>query len=206
METLIRTLKWGAVCVGLILAVIVIRFVAGRPAFDARKLGSAETRMWQAYYTSDKMKLGLELMDLLRCQHGLSLMEAKQVAESFARSAMQFRSAGGDCDTCLQELTSAYAVIQHAGKRHFDPARVARAELAWWVARRTPGQDSAEQVGERIAELYALLYEKPVEQFRAAAFLRAKAAKLRDAGGQAADWGEVESMLQASYRQLRAVL
>jgi hypothetical protein len=42
----------------------------------------------------------------------------------------------------------------HAG---FDPRAVARAELAWWVARRTPGQDSPERIGRLMAEAYARL-------------------------------------------------
>ena len=35
--------------------------------------------------------------------------------------------------------------------------------MAWWVARRIEGSDSAQQVGEKIAELYAVMYgsDKP---------------------------------------------
>lgn len=79
---------------------------------------------------------------------------------------------------------------------------VARAELGWWVARRTPGRNSPAQVGAEIANLYALLYGKTNPNLQKAGLLRAKAAYLRDQGGNSPDWQEVERLLRESYEAL----
>lgn len=198
-----RLVKWGLLAVLLVLVLFVVRFVYGRPSFDADKVARAETRMWQAYYTGNKTQLGLQLIAQLRSQHQLALFEAKEVGELLATSAMRFRSASGDYDSvCLPDLTRAYSLIKQDTGAHFDPDQVARAELAWWVARRTPGQNSAEQVGEKIARLYGLLYDKDFQAFQKAGLLRAQAAELRDSGGVDADWKRVEDLLRQSYREL----
>ncbi len=199
-----RFVRWGILAVALVFAVFVFRFVFGRPSFDADKVARAETRMWQAYYAGNETDLGLQLIAQLRRHHGLSLFEAREVGELFARAALKFRSAGGDHDSvCLPDLTRAYSRIQQAADARFDPEEAARAELAWWVARRTPGQNSAEEVGEKIARLYGLLYGKDFQGFVKAGRLRAQAAELRDSGGKDADWGQVENLLRKSYRELK---
>jgi len=86
----------------------------------------------------------------------------------------------------LPDLIAAYTIERdwlHAG---FDPVAVARAELAWWVARRVPGQNSAEQVGALIPDENALLYEVPRDRVLEASTVRARrqiARRRRRAGG-----------------------
>ena len=89
---------------------------------------------------------------------------------------------------------------------NFDARAVARAELAWWEARRIPGRNSAEQVGQLIAEEYALLYESSPPAMAAAGFLRAQAGALRDAHAEHPDWSRIARLLQESYRELRLAL
>ena len=199
-----RFLKWAILVVVIVLAVVSFWIMVERPSFDADKVAQAETRMWQAYYSGDKTQLGLQLIALLRNQHGLSLLEAKEIGELLASSAMKFRSANGDYESvALPDLSKAYGLIKRATGAPFDPGRVARAELAWWVARRTQGQNSAEQVGKRIAELYALLYGRDRPAFEKAGLLRAQAAEVRDSGGKNSDWVYVEDLLRKSYRELK---
>jgi hypothetical protein len=199
-----RLLLWPILAMVIVLAVVCFRIMVGRPGFDADKVAQAETRMWQAYYSEDKTQLGFQLIALLRNQHGLSLLEAKEIGELLARSAMKFRLAKGDYESvALPDLAKAYSLIKLATGAPFDPDKVARAELAWWVARRTPGQNSTEQVGKRIAELYALLYDRDHPAFEKAGLLRAQAAKMRDSGGKNADWVRVEALLRKSYRELK---
>jgi len=175
-----------------------------RPAFNADKIAQSETRMWQAYYAGNKTKIGIELIYLLRNQYGLHLLEAKKIGELLASAAMKFRSAKGNYENVvLGDLIEAYLLIKKATGRSFDPEKTARAELAWWVARRTPGQNSVNQVGQKIAELYTLIYETNNSAFVTAGILRAKAAALRDSGQQNADWNEVNELLQQSYRKLQ---
>lgn len=197
-------LKWSTFVVVILLFLLGFRIIFGRPSFDADKVARAETRLWQAYYSGDKTQLGLQLIALLRNQYGLSFLEAKEIGELLASSAMKFRSANGDYESiALPDLSKAYGLIKQATGASFDPDKVARAELAWWVARRTQGQNSAEQVGKRIAELYALLYGNDCPAFEKAGLLRAQAAEVRDSGGQDVDWGHVEDMLRKSYRELK---
>ncbi len=171
--------------------------------FNPEKLAQMETQMWQAYYSGNKTELGLLLISILRSQYGLSLLEAKNIGELLASSAMKFRAAESDYETvALPDLTKAYSRIKKNTDASFDPEKAARAELAWWVARRTPGQNSAEQVGEKITELYVILYGHTSPAFVNAGQLRAKAAELRDSGKENPDWHQIEKILRQSYREI----
>lgn len=174
-----------------------------RPAYDPVEVGKAETRMWKAYYGGNRTQLGILLVQLLRKQYGLRPLEAKEIGELLASSAMTFKAARGQYEEkVMPDLTRAYRGIQEATGVPFDPVEVARAELAWWVARRTPGQDSAEQIGQKIGQLYATLYGGDHPAFHEAGMLRARAARLRDEGAAKADWAAVEVLLIASYTAL----
>lgn len=202
-----RIIKRTAAVVFMLAAIAGWRLTVYRPAFDADKVGGAEARMWQAYYTGNKAEIALELISLLRNQHGLSLPEATAIANQLASAAMKFHSARENYEqVALGDLTEAYRLIGQASGASFHPEEVARAELAWWVARRIPGQNSAEQVGEKIAGLYGLFFGKDPAAFRTAGLRRAQAARLRDSGGKDADWPRIEDLLKESYRELNRAL
>ena len=74
------------------------------------------------------------------------------------------------------------------------------------MARRIPGENSPQQVGELIAQEYALLYEVPVESVREAGVLRAEAGALRDSRVEPPDWGRIARLLDDSYRKLSAAV
>lgn len=195
--------KWIALISVVLIGAGYYTIGAARPSFDAVEVAQAETRMWQAYYTDDKTALALELVAFMRNRYGLSLLEAKNAGEALAYASMKFRKASDDYeDAALGDLIEAYRVIQKGTGAPFDPEEAARAELAWWVARRTPGANSTEQVGAKIAALYQVLNGGEHPAFDEAGRLRAEAAGLRDAGGAQADWASVESLLVESYRRL----
>jgi len=198
-----RYLLGSALGVLVLLAVFLFRFVFAAPSYDAVKIAEAETKMWQAYYSGDQIQLGFHLVGLLRSQYGLSLLEAKAIGEALARAAIAFLSAKGNYEqVALPDLIQAYSLIQSETGASFDPEEVAKAELAWWIARRTPGEDSPEQVGEKIARQYILLYGLDEPSFHEAGLLRARAARLRDLSGATADWAQVENLLIESYSVL----
>lgn len=170
--------------------------------FDSVKIARAETRMWQAYYTRDYKKLGLELVLLLRHQFGLSYAESLLVARDLATAAATFQPSASGLGNIQQSLESAYARIGRAVGGQWDPRAAARAELAWWVARRTPGHDSVKEVGQDITRLYAILYGRTNPDIEQAGRLRAEAAALRDSGGINADWPRVQNLLEQSYAAL----
>jgi hypothetical protein len=74
------------------------------------------------------------------------------------------------------------------------------------VARRVPGRNSPEQVGQLIAEEYVLLYDAPLADMVQPGVLRAEAGALRDAQAQQPDWETIRQLLTNSYRQLRTNL
>lgn len=172
-------------------------------SLDPAIIAASETNMWKAYYTRDTTALGFELVGLLREQFGLSYASAALVGEDMARAAMVFAASKPNYEAdALTHLVSAYTRLAELSSATWNPEDAALLELQWWVDRRTPGRDDTATVGASIAALYALLYGQSNARIDEAGRLRAEAAALRDAGGQNADWTQVESMLNESYTQL----
>lgn len=175
-------------------------------AFDPDRTAALETDMWQAYYARRNVQLARDLLTLTHEQFKYPWATACRAGFHLARAAATFAKIRSNYDQVLPDLETGYAIARDWTGEPFDPAEVARAELAWWVARRTPGQDSAEQVGRLIAHENALLYQVPLERVLEASTLRAAAGRLRDEGGDRADWPEVHRLLVESYRKLHAAV
>jgi hypothetical protein len=171
---------------------------------DPDRTAELETEMWQAYYKKEKLHLFRLLVTLVREQYRFTWAKSTAVAFHWARAAATFGDATGDYDRVLPDLERGYAIIAAWLDEHWDARELARAELAWWVARRDPSTSSAANVGRLIGELYAKLYQVPLERVLEAGVLRATAGKLRDDGGANADWAEVSRLLHASFRSLHA--
>jgi len=174
--------------------------------FNPTRLADLELRMWKAYYAKDRTQLFGLLVTMLREQYRYSWATATREAFHLARAASTFGDLKGDYEQVLPDLESGYATAKSWLDAGFDPRAVARAELAWWVARRIPGQNSADQVGHLIAQEYALLYETSAERVAPAALLRATAAKMRDEQAAQPDWDRIGRLLEQSYRELHAAL
>jgi hypothetical protein len=174
--------------------------------FDPDRLADLEVRMWQAYYAKERIRLFGLLVTMLREQRRYSWALATREGFHLARAAATFGDLRGGYDRVLPDLEAAYTMARDWTGAHYDPAAVARAELAWWVARRIPGQNSAEQVGRVMAEEYALLYETTPDRVAQAALLRAEAGALRDDQAEHPDWDTIHRLLDASYRALLAAV
>ena len=174
--------------------------------FDPDRTAALELDMWHEYYAKDRLRLFRGLVTLLHEQNRYSWGRAIQASFYLARAASRFSELRSDYEQVLPDLEHAYTIERDWLDAGFDPAAVARAELAWWVARRVKGQDSPENVGALIAVENALLYGVPVERVFSASVLRARAGRLRDEAGDRADWTEVGRLLQQSYRQLHAAV
>ena len=204
-----RRLRGCLIVSGVLLLVFafvvwVVFFKNSRAPFDAELIAQSETRMWKAYYTRDPLELHGELNLMLHNQFGLSRYRTWQVSSILAMASLDFaRSArpvtGEAREKLVADLTRAYGGIKAATGLSFDPRKAAEAELAWWVARRTPGENSVSQVGDRIEALYAILYGRTNERIAKAGLLRAQAARVRD---ETSNWPEVERLLVASYGEL----
>ena len=174
--------------------------------FNPPRLADLEVRMWQAYYAKERVRLFSLLVTMLHEQYHYSWATATLEGFHLARAAATFGDLTGGYDVVLPDLEAAYAKAQSWTGATFDPRAVARAELAWWIARRVPGQNSPEHVGALIADEYALLYETSPSNVATAAFLRAKAAALRDDEAAHPDWATIGRLLRASYDELLAAL
>jgi hypothetical protein len=174
--------------------------------FDPDRLADLELRMWQAYYSKENVRLFALLVTMLHEQYRYSWATATREGFHLARAAATFGNLRGNYDVVLPDLETAYATAKSWLGAGFDPRTVARAELAWWVARRIPGQNSPEQVGGLMADEYALLYETSRDRVATAALLRAEAGKLRDDEAAHPDWETIRRLLQDSYRSLLASL
>jgi hypothetical protein len=197
----------------LILVAFALAFVLTPPRgarsmreFNPPRLADLEVRMWQAYYAKQRTRLFALLVTTLREQYHYSWATATLEGFHLARAAATFGDLRGGYDVVLPDLEAAYAKAKSWTHAEFDPRAVARAELAWWVARRVPGQNSAEQIGGLIADEYALLYETTRARVAGASLLRAQAAALRDAQAGQPDWDRIGRLLLQSYSELRSAL
>jgi hypothetical protein len=174
--------------------------------FDPHRLAQLELRMWQAYYAKQNVRLLGLLVSMLREQYRYSWATASRQGFHLARAASTFGDARDHYEQVLPDLEAAYTIardwLNREARNGFDPAAVARAELAWWVARRTPGQNDPERVGGLIADEYALLYRVPHQAVLPAGIARARAGQLRDLQARAPDWNIIGSMLDESYVRL----
>ena len=175
-------------------------------AFDPDRVADLELDMWQAYYLKERFRLFRGLVTLLHEQNRYSWAKAIQASFHLARAAARFGDLRDGHEAVLPDLERAYTIQKDWFDAPYDPAAVARAELAWWVARRVPGEDSPEQVGALIAEENSLIYSVPRERVLAASVLRARAGKLRDQGGDRADWTAVHELLRQAFRELHAAV
>ena len=201
--------RWIAAGLVLLLAATPTYWLAATPPgprtlrqFDPDRMADVELRMWQAYYSKENVRLFGQLVTMLREQYHYSWLTAATEGYHLARAAATFGNARANYEVVLPDLEAAYGTAKNWLQAGFDPGAVARAELAWWLARRTPGEDSPEHVGGVMADAYALLYEAPRLRVTRAAILRAQAAALRDAKAERPDWEAVGQLLQESYRDL----
>jgi hypothetical protein len=171
-------------------------------AFDPDRTADLEVDMWKVYYEHRNVHLFGDLVTMLHEQYRYPWFKAGVAGYHLARAASGFATTHENYDQFVPDLESSYTIARDWTNSSFDPSAVAKAELAWWVARRIDGQNSPEQVGGLIADENALLFEVPRARVLDASVLRARAGRLRDDGGANADWTAVSDLLHQSYRKL----
>lgn len=174
--------------------------------FDSARIADLELRMWQAQHDNDRVRVLALLITTLREQFHYSWALAAIEGFHLRRAGVRFGELQSDYDAVLPVLEAAYTTARSWLRADFDPAAVARAELAWWVARRTPGRNNAAIVGNLIADEYALLYGTSRDLVALPAQLRAEAATLHDANRANPDWDMIGRLLQQSYAALSRAL
>ena len=175
-------------------------------AFDPEQTAALEVDMWQAYYAKENVRMFADLVRLTRQQFHYSWWTSLRSGFHLAKAAATFGNARDRYERVLPDLETAFTISRDWTGATYDPAALAKSELAWWVARRVPAESSPENVGRLIAVVDGALYDKPADQVLEAAVLRARAGRLRDEGGTNADWPEVSRLLHESYRKLHAAV
>jgi hypothetical protein len=174
--------------------------------FDPVRTADLEVDMWQAYYAKQNLRLFWGLVQVTRGQYGYSWLQSLRASFHLARAAATFGNARSDYEQVLPDLEAAYRIARDWTDASYDPAVLAKAELAWWVARRVPAERSPENVGRLIAEVNGMLYGVPPARVLEASVLRAQAGRLRDEGGVNADWAEVSRLLHESFAKLHVAV
>src|SRR4051812_41905080 len=167
--------------------------------FDADEVARLDTAMWRSYYSRQRARLFAQLGELLRTQYQLPLWRSNAVAYRAAKAAFVFKDghSRADYERALPDLLSFYNSIRSVSDTDFDPERVARLELEWWIVHRERRAHPPGALERALADLEAELYRVPAERLMEHARLRAEAMEIRDTkaeqgGVTEEDWRRID--------------
>ena len=125
------------------------KFFVSKAVYDRSAIGQDLRFFLDVLPSADPeyRRLFLDLVTLTHEQYRYPWAKAVRAGFYLGRAAATFGTLRSDYEQVLPDLQRAYAIAKDWTSARFDPAAVARAELAWWVARRVPGQNSPDQVG-----------------------------------------------------------
>ncbi len=178
--------------------------------FNSEAIAIAETNSWRSYYEKNFSILFQSIVEMLHEQFQLSAVDSIVVGTNAVEAARTFSNLPRRTTKeqynkqVLPLLITFYSQLKEIYGCSWNPNAVAQAELNWWVARRTPGKNSPEQVGALIAEVYVLLYGENNQEIQKAGLLRAKAAHMRDVESRRGRirWQKIQELLTQSYDAL----
>jgi len=187
-------------------------------AFDPDQVAYFEKAGWQAYYDRRWLRVLWLMVQLNREQFGMSLPSAIAAALDIVRATVAFAPVDNDVPAAAAHLQRYYARARRAAGIQADAATLAQLEMDYWVVHRrlaVARRDDPNHAGdiepmvEALTALHAALFDAPPAAMRPSAELRAQAALVVDriTGGYstdvAADWREVERLLQQAYRSVQ---
>lgn len=174
--------------------------------YDAAVLAAHETEVWKAVRGHEEFGVYLALVPTLREQYRYTWFRAAQASYYVARAMTTFPGMRTRYERLMPDLEAAATIERDWMGSGFDPARVARAQLNWWVTRRMPNLNSIDQIAPLIAEEYSLRYDVASGAMMDAALRRAEAVDLADRGGLDPDWRAVTKLLTESHRTVQRVI
>jgi hypothetical protein len=177
--------------------------------FDPHQVARLETDMWRAYYGRSRVRLGEELVALLRQQYHLSFWKSVIGAIHAARAAAIFQDGHNraEYERALPDLVNYYSLIHDAGEQPFPVEKTARLELEWWIIHRERVHHPAGDLEHSLAVLQAEIFRQPEESFAEHAKARAQAMLIRDTRQEAGgvtdlNWSQIGSLLDTSWSSL----
>lgn len=181
--------------------------------FDPDEVARLDTAMWKSYYGRERLRLFLELGEVLRSQYQLPFVRSNAVAVKAAKAAFVFKDgkSRADYEKALPDLSAFYREIRAVSTTPFDVERAASLELEWWIIHRERDRHDPNDLVVALAELAGEIYQQPAADFMEHARLRAEAMTIRDtkaaAGGVTEeDWARIDLLLHESWRSLHAVV
>jgi hypothetical protein len=172
--------------------------------FDAPQVAAYEAEVWRSVAAREDYGVYLNVMMMERALHQYTWFRAAQSAFYLGGAMREFVGMRQRYERILPDLEASAAIEKAWTGAAFDPAGVARAQLNWWVTRKSPDLNNIDVVSELMAEEYALRYASRPGRFVGAARLRAQAAQLHDNGGADPDWRGITRLLGEAYTALHA--
>lgn len=178
-------------------------------SFDPEEVARLETAMWRSYYDRERVKLFLEMAELLRTQYHLPLLRSNLVAYRAARAAFVFKDGHNraEYERALPDLVTYYESLRRVSAEPFDVDEVSRLELEWWIVHRERANHAPGDLANALAVLPAAVYHVPADRLAEHARLRADAMTIRDTkaeqgGVTEEDWARIDELLHMSWRSL----
>ena len=198
---------------GAVLAWIAFDLYAPRQTdirrFDPIEVARLETAMWRSYYERRRLRLFAQMAELLRAQYRLPLLRSNVIAYQAARAAFVFKDGRRreDYERALPYLENFYASLRRVSNIPFNPQRVARLELEWWIVHRERAQHGTNDLVSVLAAEAAEIYQAPSESMTEHARLRTEAMKIRDTQAERGalnedDWARINELLRQSWESL----
>ena len=177
--------------------------------FDAGEVARLDTAMWRSYYSRERLKLYLELTELLEKQYKLNFWRRQLIVYRAAKATFVFKDGKSrtDYEKALPDLEKFYNEIRDISTTNFDAKRAAKLELEWWIVHRERKNYRQGDLANALAETASAIYNLPKKVFMEHAELRAEAMNIRDnkaeAGGVTEeDWQKIDELLHQSWRSL----
>jgi hypothetical protein len=180
------------------------RHVARAPEFDPDEVARIEVAAWRAYYDRDFRRGLLLMLQLMHRQLRLGPLDTVLAALHAVRAQKAFAPHRNDPYAALRYLTRFYALAPR--REGVDPAKLARAELDYWIAhRRLANEDDKTGLTDALARLHSLLFGGSAAQQRPSAEQRTLACNAVDrvtgrlSADPEQDWAMAEVHLRAAY-------
>ena len=174
-------------------------------AFDPDRTAALELSMWQAYYERRNVRLFTDLVTLGHEQYRVSMGEGDDRrllpgagGGDFREDAIGLRAGPARPRACLHDCQG----LDGRGLRSAGPWLAPSSPGGW--RGECPARTPPSRSGSSSPTKMPCSTRCRASGCSRRRVLRARAGKLRDDGGERADWAEVARLLQQSYRALHA--
>jgi hypothetical protein len=175
-------------------------------AFDPDVLAHREAAVWRAEGAGEDFSVYFAMVLQMREQERYTWFRAAQAGFYSARALMTFDGVHSHYEQVLPDLEDAATIERDWMITPMNPADVARAELNWWMSRRSRDFHTVDAVSSLMADAYGARYHMDADRLRAAATLRTQALLQWDESRSDPDWTSIERRLAEAYKALKNVL